>query len=283
MKRLGLARGLAALRGDGDHRRRLQLDARGVAAAAQRQVHDRLLERRAARQWLARGDALLDQGPGRRPGNVAKLKIIHRNTDAAGQLEDIRNLIAQGVNAIIVNPADPDALNPALEEATDGRHRRRRRRRLGHRAGRLHPVQRPGAVRLPRRQVAVRADRRQGRRRLHARRRRRTRPTPTATRASRRRSPRIPGIKVAKRTRSPAGSRPGHPADQRLHRAAARSSTASGRRASTTSSSTRSRRPTIRSCRSSAPTMPASSASSSPSRACRAPPSPTPARSAAPA
>ena len=40
-------------------------------------------------------------------GKVASLNIAHRNTDAAGQLEDIRNLIGAGVNAIVVNPADP--------------------------------------------------------------------------------------------------------------------------------------------------------------------------------
>ncbi len=52
-------------------------------------------------------------------GEVASLNIAHRNTDAAGQLEDIRNLIAAGVNGIVVNPADPDALNTAIKEATD--------------------------------------------------------------------------------------------------------------------------------------------------------------------
>jgi len=50
-------------------------------------------------------------------GNVSKVTIIHRDTDAPGQLADIRTLIAQGVNAIIVNPAGPDALNPAIGEA----------------------------------------------------------------------------------------------------------------------------------------------------------------------
>ena len=45
------------------------------------------------------------------------LTVIHRNTDAAGQLQDIRDLIAKGVNAIVFNPNDPAALNPALEEA----------------------------------------------------------------------------------------------------------------------------------------------------------------------
>jgi ribose transport system substrate-binding protein len=43
--------------------------------------------------------------------------VAHRNTDAAGQLEDIRNLIAADVDAIIVNPFSPDAVNAALDEA----------------------------------------------------------------------------------------------------------------------------------------------------------------------
>jgi ribose transport system substrate-binding protein len=50
-------------------------------------------------------------------GQVSELVTIHRNTDAAGQLSDIRDLIAAGVDAIVFNPNDPDALNPALEEA----------------------------------------------------------------------------------------------------------------------------------------------------------------------
>jgi ribose transport system substrate-binding protein len=50
-------------------------------------------------------------------GNVSKVSIIHRDTDAAGQLADIRTLIAQGVNALVINPADPDALNPGIAEA----------------------------------------------------------------------------------------------------------------------------------------------------------------------
>ena len=51
-------------------------------------------------------------------GKVAKLNIAHRNTDAAGQLEDIRNLISAKVDAIVVNPADPAGINAALQEAT---------------------------------------------------------------------------------------------------------------------------------------------------------------------
>lgn len=50
-------------------------------------------------------------------GKVASLNIAHRNTDAAGQLEDIRNLISAGVDAIVVDPADPAGIQPALAEA----------------------------------------------------------------------------------------------------------------------------------------------------------------------
>jgi ribose transport system substrate-binding protein len=50
-------------------------------------------------------------------GQVAELVTIHRNTDAAGQLQDIRDLIAADVDAIVFNPNDPEALNPALAEA----------------------------------------------------------------------------------------------------------------------------------------------------------------------
>ncbi len=50
-------------------------------------------------------------------GSPSALTVIHRNTDAAGQASDIRSLIAKGVNAIVFNPNDPSALNPALAEA----------------------------------------------------------------------------------------------------------------------------------------------------------------------
>jgi ribose transport system substrate-binding protein len=52
-------------------------------------------------------------------GEVSQLSVQHANTDAAGQLTQIRNLIAAGVDAIIVNPAGPDAVNAALQEAID--------------------------------------------------------------------------------------------------------------------------------------------------------------------
>lgn len=50
-------------------------------------------------------------------GVVDKVTVINHDTDAAGQLADIRDLIAANVDAIIINPNDPDALNPAIDEA----------------------------------------------------------------------------------------------------------------------------------------------------------------------
>ena len=50
-------------------------------------------------------------------GDVTNLIVAHRNTDSAGQLEDLNNLIEAGVDAIVLNPSNPDALNSALEKA----------------------------------------------------------------------------------------------------------------------------------------------------------------------
>jgi ribose transport system substrate-binding protein len=52
-------------------------------------------------------------------GKVSSIQVIHKETDAAGQLADIRTLIAADVDAIIINPAGPDALNPGIKEAID--------------------------------------------------------------------------------------------------------------------------------------------------------------------
>jgi ribose transport system substrate-binding protein len=49
--------------------------------------------------------------------DVTGLIVAHRNTDSAGQLEDLNNLIEAGVDAIVLNPSNPDALNSALEAA----------------------------------------------------------------------------------------------------------------------------------------------------------------------
>ena len=56
-------------------------------------------------QWAAYG------------GQASDLIVKHRNTDAAGQASDIRDLVAAGVDAIVFNPNDPAALNSALGEA----------------------------------------------------------------------------------------------------------------------------------------------------------------------
>src|SRR5206468_8056727 len=50
-------------------------------------------------------------------GQVSELIVKHRNTDAAGQASDIRDLVSAGVQAIVFNPNDPAALNPALQAA----------------------------------------------------------------------------------------------------------------------------------------------------------------------
>lgn len=50
-------------------------------------------------------------------GVVDSLNIAHRNTDASGQLEDIRNLIQAGVDAIVLNPSNSEGVNAAIEEA----------------------------------------------------------------------------------------------------------------------------------------------------------------------
>jgi ribose transport system substrate-binding protein len=51
-------------------------------------------------------------------GQVTGVTVIHHNVDAAGQLADIRDLIAKKVNAIVVNPQSPDGLNAGIAEAT---------------------------------------------------------------------------------------------------------------------------------------------------------------------
>jgi ribose transport system substrate-binding protein len=50
-------------------------------------------------------------------GNVDNVILLNRDTDTAGQISDITSLISQGVDAIILNPGDPDAFNAVIEEA----------------------------------------------------------------------------------------------------------------------------------------------------------------------
>src|SRR5207245_9306016 len=52
-------------------------------------------------------------------GVVSKVIIANRNTDAAGQIADIRNLISSGANVIVINHSDRDARNAGSKAATD--------------------------------------------------------------------------------------------------------------------------------------------------------------------
>jgi ribose transport system substrate-binding protein len=52
-------------------------------------------------------------------GLVSKVIVANRNGGPAEQIADIRNLISAGVNAIIINPSDRDALNPVIKQAAD--------------------------------------------------------------------------------------------------------------------------------------------------------------------
>ncbi|HEV7957562.1 MAG TPA: substrate-binding domain-containing protein, partial [Marisediminicola sp.] len=50
-------------------------------------------------------------------GQVSKVIAISKNGGPTEQIQDLQNLISQGVDAIIVNPADREKLNPIIEEA----------------------------------------------------------------------------------------------------------------------------------------------------------------------
>jgi ribose transport system substrate-binding protein len=52
-------------------------------------------------------------------GIVSKVIVANRNGGPAEQIADLRNLISAGVNAIILNPSDREALNPVIKQATD--------------------------------------------------------------------------------------------------------------------------------------------------------------------
>lgn len=50
-------------------------------------------------------------------GQVDKVIAISKNGGPTDQIQDLQNLISQGVNIIIVNPSDPEKLNGVIEEA----------------------------------------------------------------------------------------------------------------------------------------------------------------------
>jgi ribose transport system substrate-binding protein len=51
-------------------------------------------------------------------GAVSKVIVADRNGGPAEQAADLRNLISAGVNAIVVNPSSPTALNSVIAQAT---------------------------------------------------------------------------------------------------------------------------------------------------------------------
>jgi len=51
-------------------------------------------------------------------GKVKKVIAISKNGGPTEQIQDLQNLISQGVNAIIVNPSDREKLNPVIQQAT---------------------------------------------------------------------------------------------------------------------------------------------------------------------
>ena len=53
-------------------------------------------------------------------GQVSSLRIAHRQTDTAGQIADIRTMISAGVDAIIINPSNANALKPIANQARAG-------------------------------------------------------------------------------------------------------------------------------------------------------------------
>lgn len=53
----------------------------------------------------------------RKSGKVSSLKIAHRQTDTAGQISDIKNMISAGVDALIINPSSATALKPVAAQA----------------------------------------------------------------------------------------------------------------------------------------------------------------------
>lgn len=55
----------------------------------------------------------------RASGVVSQVIIANRNTDSAGQIADIRNLISSKVNVLVINPSDREALNMVIKQATD--------------------------------------------------------------------------------------------------------------------------------------------------------------------
>jgi ribose transport system substrate-binding protein len=52
-------------------------------------------------------------------GKVTRVVVANRNGGPTEQIADLRSLISQGVNAIVVNPSDREKLNPVIKQAKD--------------------------------------------------------------------------------------------------------------------------------------------------------------------
>ena len=83
-------------------------------------------------------------------GKVSGVTVIHHDTDAAGQLADIRDLIAKKVNAIVINPQSPDGAQPGHRRGDAARASRSSRstRRSPRRAPTTCPTTRPSTPTL---------------------------------------------------------------------------------------------------------------------------------------
>ena len=53
-------------------------------------------------------------------GLVSKVVVANRNGGPSEQIADLRSLISAGVNVIIINPSNRDALNPVIKQAAAG-------------------------------------------------------------------------------------------------------------------------------------------------------------------
>jgi ribose transport system substrate-binding protein len=52
-------------------------------------------------------------------GKVSRVVVANRNGGPTEQIADLRSLISQGVNAIVVNPSDREKLDPVIKQAKD--------------------------------------------------------------------------------------------------------------------------------------------------------------------
>lgn len=52
-------------------------------------------------------------------GQVSEVTVISENGGATEQVQHLQNLISEGVDAIVVNPSDPEQLNGIIEEAVN--------------------------------------------------------------------------------------------------------------------------------------------------------------------